>query len=147
MFHPRYAIPPGGAEWIRRGCHAAIDGHRWGQMPGIWRGREGELVLNDHDSWEGACHVAARVTKKVDAAPVAAAAEEEECAVKRQSWIAAAMFAAACLTRSVVCLLAWLMWRNWKSIYSHRRHLADSSIRENQPPFALFSMKTRTCSP
>ena len=36
--------------------------------------------------------MAARVTKKVDAAVAAAA---EECAVKRQSWIAA-MFAAAC---------------------------------------------------
>ena len=54
--------------------------------------------------------MAARVTKKENA-PVAAAAEEEDCAVKRQSWIAAAMFAAACrlLTESVVCLLAWLM--------------------------------------
>ena len=53
--------------------------------------------------------MAARVTKKVDAA-VAAAAEEEECAVKRQSWIAAAMFAAALslthsLDRSFACLL------------------------------------------
>ena len=48
--------------------------------------------------------MAARVTKKVDAA-----AAEEECAVKRQSWIAA-MFAAACLslTHSIGRLLACL---------------------------------------
>ena len=82
--------------------------------------------------------MAARVTKKVDAA-----AAEEECAVKRQSWIAA-MFAAACLslTHSIGRLLAWLMWRSWKSIYSHRRHLADSSIRiTKQTPSLFVSLK------
>ena len=52
--------------------------------------------------------MAARVTKKENAAVAAAA--EEECAVKRQSWIAAAMFAAALslthsLDRSFACLL------------------------------------------